>query len=488
MNSLPPCRRDGLNEKQILKRILKVVQNRQCFIARKSSFSDITFRSAKEYSIPAIYTNKINLYDNKIIPNTNYTVQLFHEATPPVFIFHNITITCSKPPIIGGIGRIFVSDDQRLAIKYIQHNNWRLILEAYESIRDVSHPNIASDVQIFYYTRVHLYTSLYIVMPYYPHSDVRSYISKRNIIPECTVLYILHQVIRGLKYLHSRDMPLVHRDVTIGNLFISNDDLVLPDIVIGDFDILRNVGPNMTNAGTDCYKAPEVWCSNTYTEAVDVWCLGLVACELLTAGRLLCCMSGSLGKIITGPTEESFIESVRNTIRYAYSKRVIDIVLSMLQYDARKRPSVEGLQRLLPCPFFTDSWYIGEWNSDNERHGKGKYTNNKGSYDGEWKDDKQHGRGTFTDADGSYDGEWENNVRHGSGVYISNNGDSLVGTWKNNRVNGRATVTKDGESVEVTYIDGLLSRTPTAKAPRFSDEQLEAVNVNIAQVKSVYDF
>ena len=64
----------------------------------------------------------------------------------------------------------------------------------------------------------------------------------------------------------------------------------------------------------------------------------------------------------------------------------------------------------------------------------GTYTENIGTYVGEWKDDKYHGQGTYTVANGDkYVGEFKDGKYHGQGTYTYPNGERRVGYFMNDQ-------------------------------------------------------
>lgn len=96
--------------------------------------------------------------------------------------------------------------------------------------------------------------------------------------------------------------------------------------------------------------------------------------------------------------------------------------------------------------------YKGEW-MDNQMHGKGEFTNGdkhfvgnfcrgkrtKGKetlpngifYDGEWNDNEQyHGKGIYVGTEETFIGSWKNGQKHGRGVMKFLNGNSFCGEWK----------------------------------------------------------
>ncbi|OMJ80441.1 hypothetical protein SteCoe_19289 [Stentor coeruleus] len=101
--------------------------------------------------------------------------------------------------------------------------------------------------------------------------------------------------------------------------------------------------------------------------------------------------------------------------------------------------------------------YIGEWNTKNERHGKGLQMWNDGSkYEGYWKNDKANGRGRLIHGDGDvYEGDWVDDKAHGFGVYLHTDGARYEGSWVNDKQHGHGKEEwPDGSNYEGNYFNG----------------------------------
>ena len=96
---------------------------------------------------------------------------------------------------------------------------------------------------------------------------------------EC--LHILHQGLSALVYLHERPNPIAHRDIKPENILVEHRD---PDrnilrIKLSDFG-LSKTGDLESFCGSKTYFPPEVRDDGaSYTEAVDIWSLGVVILE-----------------------------------------------------------------------------------------------------------------------------------------------------------------------------------------------------------------
>ncbi|RMJ03713.1 hypothetical protein CDV36_014762 [Fusarium kuroshium] len=104
------------------------------------------------------------------------------------------------------------------------------------------------------------------------------------------ILTILCQCLSALAYLHGRETPIAHRDIKPANILVQyrfDGDI---SVKLGDFGLSRDRTELMTICGTQKYIAPEIHSELQrdvgketrlgYTAVVDIWSLGVVACEL----------------------------------------------------------------------------------------------------------------------------------------------------------------------------------------------------------------
>uniref|UniRef100_A0AAV1V5N6 Protein kinase domain-containing protein n=1 Tax=Peronospora matthiolae TaxID=2874970 RepID=A0AAV1V5N6_9STRA len=91
-------------------------------------------------------------------------------------------------------------------------------------------------------------------------------------------LLIAYQVARALVYMHSRDVPVIHRDLKSKNILLTQE----LDAKVTDFGMSRDrvVGPMTANVGTSLWMAPEVMLGNPYDETADMFSFGVVLSEL----------------------------------------------------------------------------------------------------------------------------------------------------------------------------------------------------------------
>ncbi|KAG8428361.1 hypothetical protein J3459_003994 [Metarhizium acridum] len=87
---------------------------------------------------------------------------------------------------------------------------------------------------------------------------------------------MLLQVLNALDFVHSRNPPVIHRDVKPPNILYQGDRFLLTD-----FGIAKTVDTSDTLVGTERYMAPEVGSGGGQTTKVDIWGLGVTVTECL---------------------------------------------------------------------------------------------------------------------------------------------------------------------------------------------------------------
>ncbi|XP_024525746.1 extracellular signal-regulated kinase 2 isoform X1 [Selaginella moellendorffii] len=125
---------------------------------------------------------------------------------------------------------------------------------------------------------------LYLVFEYM-ETDLHAVI-RANILEDVHKQYIMYQLFKSLKYLHSAG--LLHRDIKPSNLLLDSDCRCK----LADFGLARSVAQLKDDMGqaqvltdyvaTRWYRAPEILLGSTnYTFGVDMWSSGCILGELL---------------------------------------------------------------------------------------------------------------------------------------------------------------------------------------------------------------
>ncbi|KAH8656455.1 protein kinase [Ilyonectria robusta] len=159
----------------------------------------------------------------------------------------------------------------------VDPNSWRR--EA-RIMGQISHPHIVRLVGSFFTPQPQLY------LEYVPCGSLEDH----EEISYDETLTIIKQCLSALAYLHGRETPIAHRDIKPANILVQyrfGGDI---HVKLGDFGLSRDSSELMTICGTQKYLAPEIYSELQryvgdearlgYTPAVDIWSLGVVACEL----------------------------------------------------------------------------------------------------------------------------------------------------------------------------------------------------------------
>ncbi|ULT96662.1 hypothetical protein L3Y34_004900 [Caenorhabditis briggsae] len=174
------------------------------------------------------------------------------------------------------------------------------------------------------------------------------------------IQFLVYQILRGLKYIHSAD--IIHRDLKPSNIAVNEDC----ELKILDFGLARQTDSEMTGyVATRWYRAPEIMLNwMHYTQTVDIWSVGCILAELIT-GKTLFPGSDHIDQLtrimsVTGTPDEEFLkkissEEARNYIRnlpkmarrdfkrlFAQATpQAIDLLEKMLHLDPDRRPSAK---------------------------------------------------------------------------------------------------------------------------------------------------
>jgi len=107
-------------------------------------------------------------------------------------------------------------------------------------------------------------------------------IVKTQALTDDHVQFLVYQILRGLKYIHSAG--IIHRDLKPSNIAVNEDC----ELKILDFGLARQEESEMTGyVATRWYRAPEIMLNwMHYNKTVDIWSVGCIMAELLTSRTL----------------------------------------------------------------------------------------------------------------------------------------------------------------------------------------------------------
>ncbi|XP_066249573.1 extracellular signal-regulated kinase 2 [Euwallacea similis] len=144
----------------------------------------------------------------------------------------------------------------------------------------------------------------------YMETDLHNVIKRGNILKDIHKRYIMYQLLKAMKYIHSGNV--IHRDLKPSNVLLDS----LCRCKIADFGLARSLtqgsegtlsdgDPTLTDyVATRWYRAPEILIANRrYTKGIDMWSLGCILAEM------------SIGKpIFPGSSTVNQVEKIMATI------------------------------------------------------------------------------------------------------------------------------------------------------------------------------
>lgn len=160
------------------------------------------------------------------------------------------------------------------------------VLREMEIMTTLKHRNLIHLHHFFRPQDKEMFDDIYFVMDLYD-TDLHRIIESQQKLTNEHHQYFMIQAFRGLNYLH--EAKIMHRDLKPSNLLVNGDCA----LAICDFGMARDDNEEESDLTqyvvTRWYRPPEVlgMGPKQYTNAVDVWSLGLIFAELLVGKALL---------------------------------------------------------------------------------------------------------------------------------------------------------------------------------------------------------
>ena len=200
----------------------------------------------------------------------------------------------------------------------------------------------------------------------YMETDLHAVI-RANILEDIHKQYIIYQILKCLKYMHSADV--LHRDLKPSNILLNSEC----HVKVADYGLARSVAstesdsqPLLTDyVATRWYRAPEILLGSTkYTKGVDMWSLGCILAELLL-GKPVFPGTSTLNQLdrimeVTGRPLPEDIEAIQSSLAAtmleslpatkpkplrdlfpAASDDALDLLKNLLQFNPSKRLSAD---------------------------------------------------------------------------------------------------------------------------------------------------
>ena len=138
--------------------------------------------------------------------------------------------------------------------------------------RKLDHPFIAQ-----YFGHIREEETVSMIMEYVQGIPLIELVNQSGYIRELEAQKMFCELVSAVYYLH-RVKRIVHRDLKLENILLTPQR----HVKLIDFGFAReNSGVMTTQCASFPYAAPEVFMGKTYTEAVDVWSLGVILYAML---------------------------------------------------------------------------------------------------------------------------------------------------------------------------------------------------------------
>jgi len=201
---------------------------------------------------------------------------------------------------------------------------------------------------------------IYIITDYM-ESDLHAVI-RANILEEIHKQYIIYQLLKSLKFMHSGQM--LHRDIKPSNILLNSEC----QVKVCDFGLARSVvqqndhasNPVLTDyVATRWYRAPEILLGSTsYTKGVDTWSVGCILGELISSKPIFPGSStmNQLDRImeVTGRPSAEDVEAIKSPFA-ATMLESLPMSRPKPLSDMFPQASVEALDLLRMCLQFNPS-------------------------------------------------------------------------------------------------------------------------------------
>nr|AIY23112.1 p38 protein [Penaeus chinensis] len=244
---------------------------------------------------------------------------------------------------------------KKLARPFQTHIHAKRTYRELRMLKHMDHENIIGLLDVFTpSTSYGDFQDVYLVTPLMG-ADLNNIVKTQKLTDD-HVQFLIYQVLRGLKYIHSAG--IIHRDLKPSNIAVNEDC----ELKILDFGLARPTESEMTGyVATRWYRAPEIMLNwMHYNQTVDIWSVGCIMAELLTSRTLFPGADhiDQLTRIIVvagTPDEETLYkitsEEARNYIRSLPHMRkkdfkqvfrganplAVDLLEKMLELDSERR-------------------------------------------------------------------------------------------------------------------------------------------------------
>lgn len=239
----------------------------------------------------------------------------------------------------GGMGIIYLvfdtlKKDHPYALKTIRQDileraqltGIKSIKTEYDIMTRLKHPNFVRVYDFGTYEN-----NYYILMEYLSGELLSDIIESENELKKEDILNIIIQLLRGIQYIHSRN--IIYRDIKPSNIIISDKVIKLLDFGLSDIEHEKEDKIK----GTVSYLAPEVL-DGKIDFHVDIFSMGILFYELISNTPFYSKSFKSLRDIfdLLG-NEDRYRDYVRNLFERFPERSLISIISKMIEFNSSDR-------------------------------------------------------------------------------------------------------------------------------------------------------
>ncbi|RHZ72881.1 hypothetical protein Glove_236g22 [Diversispora epigaea] len=174
-----------------------------------------------------------------------------------------------------------------------------------------------------------------IVLRYMKNGNLRNFLQQNKTLPWIERLWLLNSFISGLKVIHNRGF--IHCDLHPGNLMITEAYDNFKFIRLGDLGICRPVDEIISSGryGVLPYIAPEILNKNPYTQASDIYSVGIIMWVISTGKIPFSDRAYDLELAL------EILEGLRLKVKEGTPQCYVELMKKCWHKDPSKRPSTE---------------------------------------------------------------------------------------------------------------------------------------------------
>ena len=256
--------------------------------------------------------------------------------------------TITKELGSGSFGRVYLVTHKKTKVQYAikaidKRDKTNIEEKPYfrrevEVMYKIHHPNV---VKLFGHFEDNNYC--YFIMEYISKGNIYGLIpqDKKKRLSTQIVASLIKDVISAVYFLHNMDPPIIHRDIKPENVLLA-EGMVAKLTDFGWSNYMQEDEKRTTVCGTPIYLAPEIIKEQGHDERVDIWCIGVLLFELITANV---------------PFQGNDLETLKNNIlklKIAWPRDINldakNLIMKILKLDPNARIS---LSEMLSHPFIT---------------------------------------------------------------------------------------------------------------------------------------